>query len=53
MWDPLDEVRPEAHVTLRSDRPVEAQVADLMGLLDGRIGLLAAARDDPVYLRSR
>jgi len=37
-WEPLDEVPPEAHVTLRSDRPVEAQLADLLALLDRRIG---------------
>jgi len=40
VWDPLDELRPEAHVTLRSDRPVDSQLADLRALLDRRIGLL-------------
>ena len=39
-WEPLDELAPEAHVTLRSDRPVEAQLEDLRALLDRRIGLL-------------
>lgn len=39
-WEPLDELPPEAHVMLRSDRAVEAQVADLMALLDTRIGAL-------------
>jgi len=38
VWESLDELPPEAHVTLRSDRPVEAQVADLLALLDRRIG---------------
>jgi uncharacterized protein len=41
-WEPLDEVPPEAHVTLRSDRSVETMVADLGALLDGRIGLTAS-----------
>ena len=39
-WEPLDELAPEAHVTLRTDRPVEAQLDDLRALLDRRIGLL-------------
>jgi len=39
-WEPLDELVPEAHVTLRTDRPVEAQLEDLRALLDRRIGLL-------------
>jgi uncharacterized protein len=39
-WEPLDEVPADAHVTLRSDRPVEALVADLVGWLDGRIDQL-------------
>ena len=38
LWESLDELAPEAHVTLRSDRPVEAQVADLLAWLDRRIG---------------
>jgi hypothetical protein len=33
-WEPLDELAPEAHVTLRSDRRVEAQLEDLRALLD-------------------
>lgn len=36
-WEPLQEVPPEAHLVLRSDRPVEAQLADLMALLDQRV----------------
>ncbi len=36
-WEPLQEVPPEAHVVLRGDRPVEAQLADLMALLDQRV----------------
>jgi uncharacterized protein len=43
-WEPLDELAPEAHVILRSDRPVEAQLADLMALLDRRFGKLKAHR---------
>ena len=43
-WDPLDELPPEAHVTLRSDRPAEAQLQDLRALLDRRMGQLTAPR---------
>jgi aminoglycoside phosphotransferase family enzyme/predicted kinase len=39
-WEPLDELPPEAHVTLRSDRPVEAQLEDLRALLDRRMSQL-------------
>jgi hypothetical protein len=39
-WDSLDELAPEAHVTVRSDRPVEAQLADLLAVLDRRLGQL-------------
>jgi uncharacterized protein len=46
-WTPLDEVPPEAHVTLRSDRPVEAQLADLRALLDRRIGHLTTRQSEP------
>ncbi|MGH2880841.1 MAG: AAA family ATPase [Solirubrobacteraceae bacterium] len=42
MWEPLLEVPPEAHVVLRSDRPVEAQITDLMALLDQRVAPCAA-----------
>jgi aminoglycoside phosphotransferase family enzyme/predicted kinase len=42
-WEPLDELPAEAHVTLRTDRRVEDQLADLRALLDRRIGLLRAA----------
>jgi uncharacterized protein len=38
-WQPLEELAAEAHVTLRSDRPVEAMAADLVALLDRRFGL--------------
>jgi uncharacterized protein len=44
-WEPLDELAPEAHVPLRSDRPVEAQLDDLRALLDRRI-------DQPTMHRS-
>jgi aminoglycoside phosphotransferase family enzyme/predicted kinase len=37
-WEPLDELPSEAHLTLRTDRHVEAQLADLLALLDRRIG---------------
>jgi uncharacterized protein len=40
-WEPLDELSPEAHVTLRADRSVEAQLEDLRALIDRRIGRLA------------
>ena len=46
-WEPLDELAPEAHVTLRSDRPVEAQLDDLRALLDRRIGQLTTRRSEP------
>jgi predicted kinase len=36
-WEELDELPPEAHVALRTDRDVEAQLEDLCGLLDRRI----------------
>jgi aminoglycoside phosphotransferase family enzyme/predicted kinase len=39
-WEPLDEVAPQAHLTLRADRRVEEIVADVLGLLDQRIGAL-------------
>ena len=42
--DPLDELPPEAHVTLRSDRPAEAQLEDLRALLDRRMGRLTTPR---------
>jgi uncharacterized protein len=47
-WEPLDELAPEAHVTLRSDRPVEAQLGDLLALLDRRIGLLTTRQTPPL-----
>jgi len=37
-WEDLDELDPETHLTVRSDRPVEAQLTDLRALLDRRIG---------------
>jgi predicted kinase len=40
-WEPLDEVAPHAHVVLRTDRPVEDVTADLLALLDQRVGRLA------------
>jgi len=46
-WEPLDEVAPEAHLTLRSDRPVTAQLEDLRALLDRRMGRLRSRQDAP------
>jgi aminoglycoside phosphotransferase family enzyme/predicted kinase len=43
VWEPLDEVGSEAHVLLRSDRLVEAQLTDLQALLDQRINLSSAS----------
>ena len=40
-WDPLDEVPPSAHLTLRTDRPVEQITADVLALLDRRLAELA------------
>jgi aminoglycoside phosphotransferase family enzyme/predicted kinase len=37
-WEPLDEVAPQAHLTLRTDRCVEDLTADLLGSLDQRLG---------------
>jgi uncharacterized protein len=54
-WDPLDELPPEAHVTLRSDRPAVAQLEDLRALLDRRIGQLTTPRSwrGPKALQAR
>ena len=46
-WEPLDELPAEAHVTLRSDRRVEAQLEDLRALLDRRIGQLTTLQGEP------
>jgi len=46
-WEPLDELAREAPVTVRSDGPVEAQLEDLRGLLDRRIGLLTTRESHP------
>lgn len=43
-WEPLEEVAPQAHVALRSDRPVEDVLADVTALLDRRIDLAVARR---------
>jgi aminoglycoside phosphotransferase family enzyme/predicted kinase len=37
VWEPLEEVAPEAHVIVRSDRPHDAIVADIMAVLDRRM----------------
>ena len=36
-WEPLDEIPPERHVTLRTDRPPQQVLADLVALLDLRM----------------
>jgi uncharacterized protein len=36
-WQPLHEVAPTAHLPVRTDRPVDAVVADLLALLDERL----------------
>lgn len=46
-WEPLEEVPAQAHLSLRSDRPVEAVLADLTALLDRRIDLPAPRRAAP------
>ena len=43
-WEPLDEAAPDAHLVLRSDRPVAALVADLRALMDERVGGLGSPR---------
>jgi hypothetical protein len=37
-WEPLDELKPEAHTKLRSDRPLAVQLTDLQDALDHRLG---------------
>jgi hypothetical protein len=46
-WEPLDELPPDAHLMVRSDRPLAAQPADLLALLDRRIGQLATRQSQP------
>lgn len=41
VWEPLDELAPEAHVAVRSDRPGDAQLADLPALLDRHLSHLS------------
>jgi predicted kinase len=40
-WEPLDEVPAGAHFALRTDRPIEQIVADVLALLDRRLQDLA------------
>ncbi|MDP8967837.1 MAG: hypothetical protein M3N04_04485, partial [Actinomycetota bacterium] len=42
-WEPLYEVAADAHVVLRTDRRIDAAVAELLALLDQRIGSWAGA----------
>jgi predicted kinase len=37
-WEPRDEVPGDSHLIIRSDRPVELLVAELVDLLDTRLG---------------
>ena len=46
-WDPLDEVPPDAHVVVRTDRAVEAVAAELVTLLDERLGPLTERGREP------
>jgi uncharacterized protein len=39
-WQPLDELPAGAHLTLRTDRPLDQIVADVLALIDRRLGLL-------------
>lgn len=36
-WEPLDEVPAGAHLALRTDRPLEEVVGDVLALLDRRL----------------
>jgi predicted kinase len=36
-WEPLDEVPGSAHVALRTDRPLEQVLGDVLALLDQRL----------------
>ncbi|MDQ2898016.1 MAG: AAA family ATPase, partial [Actinomycetota bacterium] len=40
-WEPLDEVPAKAHVAVRSDRPLDELVGDVVALLDRRLARLA------------
>ena len=42
-WEPLDEVPAGAHLTVRTDRPVEQITGDVLALLDRRLVELALA----------
>ena len=39
-WEPLDELPASAHLTVRTDRPVEQITADVLALLDRRLGIV-------------
>lgn len=47
-WDPLDEVAPSAHLAVRTDMPIDAQLADVGALIDLRYG----ARNLPTLAES-
>jgi hypothetical protein len=40
-WEPLDEVPANAHLALRTDRPLDQTVGDVLALLDRRLLELA------------
>ena len=46
-WEPLDEVPGAAHLALRTDRPSDDVVADVMSLLDQRLGQLIGGQASP------
>jgi aminoglycoside phosphotransferase family enzyme/predicted kinase len=52
-WEALDELPPEAHVTLRSDCRVEAQLEDLRALLDRRIGQLTTRQSESLSVAEK
>ncbi len=46
-WEPLDEVPGAAHLALRTDRPSDNVVADVMSLLDQLLGQLIGGQASP------
>lgn len=46
-WEPLDELAPTERVTLRTDRPLARITADLLALLDHRLGVSEDRQPSP------
>jgi hypothetical protein len=46
-WEPLDEVPANAHLTVRTDRPLELIVGDVLALLDRRLQELVRLSSSP------